>query len=57
MNTDAQALDNSMASNRVQMGLELTRGLGKELSACQAQNESIVGNGGGLSTLAVKDRL
>ena len=29
MNTDAQALENSLAMNKVQMGSELTRGLGK----------------------------
>ena len=30
VNTDAQALENSMAMNKVQMGSELTRGLGEE---------------------------
>ena len=30
VNTDAQALENSLAANKVQMGSELTRGLGKE---------------------------
>ena len=29
VNTDAQALENSMAMNKIQMGSELTRGLGK----------------------------
>ena len=29
VNTDAQALENSLAMNKVQMGSELTRGLGK----------------------------
>ena len=29
VNTDAQALDNSLAPNKVQMGNELTRGLGR----------------------------
>lgn len=28
VNTDAQALENSLAMNKVQMGSELTRGLG-----------------------------
>lgn len=28
-NTDAQALESSLAMNKVQMGSELTRGLGK----------------------------
>ena len=28
LNTDAQALENSLAMNKVQMGAELTRGLG-----------------------------
>lgn len=31
VNTDAQALENSLAMNKVQMGSELTRGLGKLL--------------------------
>lgn len=31
VNTDAQALENSMAMNKVQMGSELTRGLGKSI--------------------------
>ena len=30
-NTDAQALDSSEALNKIQMGAELTRGLGKQL--------------------------
>ena len=30
VNTDAQALENSLAANKVQMGSELTRGLGQE---------------------------
>jgi cell division protein FtsZ len=29
VNTDAQALENSLAMNKVQMGNELTRGLGR----------------------------
>ena len=29
VNTDAQALENSQAMNKVQMGTELTRGLGE----------------------------
>ena len=32
VNTDAQALENSLAMNKVQMGSELTRGLGKHTS-------------------------
>ena len=34
VNTDAQALENSLAMNKVQLGSELTRGLGK--AACIA---------------------
>ena len=32
VNTDAQALENSLAMNKVQLGSELTRGLGKAVS-------------------------
>jgi cell division protein FtsZ len=32
-NTDAQALENSQAMNKVQMGSELTRGLGARPAA------------------------
>ena len=39
-NTDAQALENSQALNKVQMGSELTRGLGERFphaSHCQSR--------------------
>ena len=29
VNTDAQALENSVAMNKLQLGIELTRGLGE----------------------------
>ena len=32
-NTDAQALDNSDALNKIQMGAQLTRGLGNSLTS------------------------
>ena len=32
VNTDAQALENSLAMHKVQLGSELTRGLGKTAS-------------------------
>ncbi len=32
LNTDAQALENSLAPNKVQLGGDLTRGLGKNVS-------------------------
>ena len=51
-NTDAQALENSQALNKVQMGSELTRGLGERCPTVQPapQQPSVA------TTLPVKRR-